>query len=229
MALTLAANFFGHFTSSSSSRDVPPSYTSNNKNDTNNNNNNNDTSSSSAPTRQLTRSLSSQQIRTLYESKNQKRAFVSACKRNRKLITSSKVFDGHALATAFLLLQRLNLKPYDYTDDNLYCALYMAVAMDEDSEEGVHELLVHRVGVSVDFPELDYTNVKHRCVYEKHEEWRKELHRFHAKVNAFWKALDFRTFVDIELVMQTQAQLAGESSLFRPRKQETLESLAPFW
>jgi hypothetical protein len=228
-ALSIATSFFG-LKHTNASKDIPnhtsflpsprsPKSTShdNNKHDINNNSST------------QTVSLPSIQIRSMYEAKNQKRAFVSLCKRNRKLLQSSKVFDGHALAMAFIYLQRLNIKPYDYNDDLLYCALYMAVATEEDSEEGVHELLVHRVGVSVDFPELDYTDVKRRCLYDNHEDWRKELHKFYAKVNQFWKALDYRTFIPAQQVATTQASLAAESSLFAPRQQSDIDRLAPFW
>lgn len=162
------------------------------------------------------------------EAKYRKRAFISLCKRNRRLLQFSKVFDGHTLALAFIYLQRLAIKPYDYNDDHLYCALYLATATEEDSEEGVHELLVHRVGVSVEFPELDYTNVKRRC-WTTHEEWRKELHKFHSKVTQMWKDLDFRTFIHAEEVAATQASLARRSSLFSPRQPRDLAQFAQFW
>lgn len=151
------------------------------------------------------------------------------CKSNRKFLHSSLVMDGHVLAMCFVYFQRLRFTVDHYNNMNLYCALYLATACEEDSEEGIHELLCHVVGVSTDFPELDYTHVKRKCVYEDHEEWRKELHKFYGRVSTFWRALDYNAHVDAAETMTVQNALAGESSVFKPRSQSTLDKFTPFW
>lgn len=163
------------------------------------------------------------------EAKTKKRAFVYLCKSNRKFLRSSVVFDGHLLAMAFVYFQRLHLTVDKYDNMNLYCALYLASASEEDSEEGVHELLCHVVGVSEDFPELDYTHVKRKCLYNDHDEWQKDLHRFYSLVSKFWRALDFNAHVDACETMTVQNALDGESSVFKPRSQSTLAKFTPFW
>lgn len=174
-------------------------------------------------------SVTSSQILHMFEIKSKKKAFTQLVRQNRRFLQASIVHDGFLLSFVYVYFQKLGLTIDQYTNSNLYCGLYLAVAMEEDSEEGIHEVLVQVVGVSKHFMELDYTNVPRRTLYEDHQEWRKELHAFYAKVNKFWAALNFNSHVSFADAMNTHQMLATESSLFKPRKPEMIAKLAEFW
>lgn len=84
------------------------------------------------------------------------------------------------------------------------------------------------MGVSIQFLELDYTNVKKKCLYTNHEEWREELLSFHKKTEYFWHLLQFRTMVS-PLVVSNILRSFEFSSLFKTRKLNDLDNFAPFW
>lgn len=63
------------------------------------------------------------------DTSSRKRAFVSLCKKNKQLLSNSRVFDGYLLAVAFVYFQRVGLSIWKYSSDKLFAALYLAAGM----------------------------------------------------------------------------------------------------
>lgn len=99
--------------------------------------------------------------------------------------------------------------------------------MEEDSEEGIHELVVARIGVSNDFKELDYTHQKAKCYYDNDNQWRQQLNLFQARVNRMWAALGFNCYVPGPVANSVMTSF-NFCPLFRPRKESDLEYFADF-
>lgn len=98
----------------------------------------------------------------------------------------------------------------------------------EDSEEGKHELLCYRVGVSKNFQELGYTNVKKKNYYEDHAKWQEDIRKFHGKVYKLWQMLDYKAHVSSVVTENIMTSFAN-CSLFRKREQTDLKLLAPYY
>ena len=102
------------------------------------------------------------------------------------------------------------------------------VANVEDSEEGKHELLCYRVGVSKGFPELGYTNVKKKHFYEDHAKWQEDIRKFHGKVYKLWRMLDYKAHVSCVVTANIMVSFVN-CSLFRKREPADLKLLAPYF
>lgn len=114
----------------------------------------------------------------------------------------------------------------------LYFSSFLLPANIEDSEEGKHELLCYRVGVSHQFPELGYTNVRKRAKYDDHTRWKEDIKKFHGKVYKLWSMLDYKAHVSWVVtanVMSSFANCTNTSGVFRLRAPEDLKLLAPFF
>jgi len=167
-------------------------------------------------------------IMTEMYSRMKREAFTTLCNIHRNFLQTSKVFDGYLLSVAFGLFEKLQLMITQYDEDHFFSALYIAVAMEEDSEEGIHEILVHKVGVSRDFMNLAYTKVPMRHLYDDYPTWHADYKPLVSKVAKMLRGLNYNACVNRDNVLAIM-QSFSSCDLFQPRQQSKLDSFTKFW
>jgi len=128
-------------------------------------------------------------------------AFLEACRDHLKYFEYSHVCDAWLLAIAFIYLERAQV-PVERYAENLFLAIWVAIAMEEDSVRGLDEMIVYLIGLSTvqkNFAYVTMHDMSWRYKEETHWIWEMQYHDFITAKDTFLsKALDFSTLVPRE-------------------------------
>lgn len=127
--------------------------------------------------------------------------------------------DCHLVAMAYTYFQRAkpSLEASEYTSELLFYFLYLAWETEEDSTVGVEGIIHYVVG--------RYPSSRNKdSVMRKYEilEWKRKLRQFHAGKDILWRALDFNTYVDHNLIQKTLLTFPDHDVYRRQRQDHEL-------
>jgi len=150
---------------------------------------------------------------------SKREAFMRLIDHHQDFFKQCPQIDCHLVAMAYIYFQRTKpaLDPSEYTSELLFYFLYLAWETEEDSTVGVEGIIHYVVGR---FP----SSRNKDSVMRKYEilEWKRKLRQFHAGKDVLWRALDFNTYVDHNLINKMLLSFPDEDVYRRQRADHEL-------
>eukprot|EP01132_Coremiostelium_polycephalum_P005908 gene5908-7357_t len=130
---------------------------------------------------------------------------------HKEFFKKSPEIDRYVLTLAFIYLKKAFPDVY-LTSELFFYSLYLAWETEEDSTLGLESIIHYVIG--------SYPSSKNKEKNQRKQEiieWRMRLRQFHTGKDLLWKALDYKTVIDYQLVIKTFKTFPHHEILRRDR------------
>jgi hypothetical protein len=157
-----------------------------------------------------------------------RRKFIALCNKNINFFETTVVFDGYLISHAFNLLCRANISSSELNMDLIFSALWLSCATEEDSPEGIDEIMSFHIGNYIDNFDREYVAVRCRNLFEDELEYQRYVAEFHKIKDDLWRRMGHNTLVREEDCTKVMSELKENEIFQRIRTHKDLELFAPF-